>query len=252
MSTGIFYTFTKIDIMEKVGEIVNNLYTNTQEYVELQAKSAKLEIYERITTLISSGITGGFIALFGLFSFLFINFGFAYYLSDKFDSRTMGFFSVGGFYFLVLGLYILIKDRVSKNKIKNAILLKVSKTMDDFDQLLKEQDIVHAAVAHKSNELKQNFTELKDKIQEVKDDVAKFKGKFIKDENATVGPKIPRAAMTSVLDFVLKNIVLKNSGFLIRNVIPVVANTLLTSMVFNEDKKTSLVENIKLKISKFL
>lgn len=238
--------------MEKVADIVNNLYTNTNDYVQLQAKSVKLEIYERITNLISSGITGGFIALFGLFSFLFINFGFAYYLSDMFNSRTIGFFAVGGFHFLVLGIFLLLKDRIAKNKLKNTILLKVSKTMNDYNALLKEQDIVHAAVANSSDLLKENFNDLKDKIKDLKDDVAKFKSKFVPDENATVGPVVPRAAMTGVMDYVLKNIVLKNSGFLVRNVLPIVANTLLTSKVFHEDKKTSLIENLKLKLSKFL
>ena len=81
--------------------IRDSLYTNTREYINLQTKSVKLEVYERITNVISSGISAGFIALFGLFSFLFINFGLAYYLSELFQSRTAGFFTVGGFYFVV-------------------------------------------------------------------------------------------------------------------------------------------------------
>lgn len=231
--------------MEKAGDIVQDLYTNTREYINLQSKSVKLEVYERITNVISSGISAGFIALFGLFSFLFINFGLAYYLSEVFESRTYGFFAVGGFYFVVLGLYLLLRNKIAKNKLKNTILLKVSKTMDDYDAMLKEQDIVHAQVAASEERLKTSMDELKQKMDEIK-------GNFIPDENAHKGPKVPRILLTGVMDFVLKKFVLKNSGFIVKNIVPVVANTLLTSKVFHEDKKVSIIENLKLKLSKFL
>lgn len=230
--------------MEKAGDIVHDLYTNTREYINLQSKSVKLEVYERITNVISSGISAGFIALFGLFSFLFINFGLAYYLSEVFESRTYGFLTVGGFYFIVLGLYLLLRNKIAKNKLKNTILLKVSKTMDDYDEMLKEQEIVHVQVAASEERMKTSMEELKQKMDELK-------GNFIPDENAHKGPKVPRILLTSAMDFVLKKFVLKNSGFLVKNIVPVVANTLLTSKVFHEDKKVSIIENLKLKLSQF-
>jgi hypothetical protein len=230
--------------MEKTGEIVHDLYSNTREYINLQSKSVKLEVYERITNVISSGISAGFVALFGLFSFLFINFGLAYYLSDVFESRTLGFLTVGGFYFIVLGLYLLLRRKIARNKLRNTILLKVSKTMDDYDEMLKEQDIVHAQVAASEERLKISMEELKQKVDEIK-------GNFIPDENAHKGPKVPRILLTSAVDFVLKNFILKKSGFLVKNIVPVVANTLLTSKVFHEDKKVSIIENLKLKLAQF-
>jgi hypothetical protein len=238
--------------MEKLGEIIGDLYTNTNEYINLQTKSVKLEIYERVTNVIASGISAGFIALFGLFSFLFINFGLAYYLSELFQSRTIGFFTVGGFYFVVLGIYLLLKDKVAKNKLKNTILLKVSKTMDDYDAMLQEQEIVHAQVDKSAALLKENIEDLKLKAEIAKEDFKKFKSNFVADENSPVGPKVPRMIITSAVDFIMKKFILKNSGFMVKNLLPIVANTLLTSQVFHEEKKTSLLENLKLKLSKFL
>ncbi len=238
--------------MEKTSETLHNLYTNTHTYINLQARSVKLEIYERITNIVSSGISVSIIVMFGLFSFLFINFGLAYFLSDLFQSRTYGFLAVGGFYVVVLGIYLLLKNKASNNKLKNTILLKVSKTMNDYDAMLKEQTVIHAQVSESEAVLKENFDELKQKIDVLKADIDKFKGNFSVDENATVGPKVPRILMTGAVDFIMKNFVLKNSGFIVRNILPVVANTFLTSKVFHEEKKTSLLENLKLKISKFL
>jgi hypothetical protein len=231
--------------MEKTGEIVHDLYTNTREYINLQTKSVKLEVYERVTNVISSGISTGFIVLFSLFSFLFINFGLAYYLSELFESRPAGFFTVGGFYFVVLGVYLLLRGNVAKNKLKNAILLNVSKTMKDYDEMLKEQEDIHAKVAASEIILKANLDALKQKADDLK-------GNFIPDPDAHKGPKIPRMIMTGAVDLILQKFILKNSGFLIKQILPVVANTLLTSKVFNEEKKTSLIENLKVKLSKFL
>ena len=111
--------------------------------------------------------------------------------------------------------------------------------------MLKEQDEVHAKVAASELILKAKLDALKQKADDLK-------GNFIADENAHKVPKVPRMIMTSAVDFVLQKFILKNSGFLIKQILPVVANTLLTSKVFNEEKKTSLIENLKLKISKFL
>lgn len=231
--------------MENTGELIHDLYTNIHEYINLQVKSVKLEVYERTTNVISCGISAGFIALFGLFSFLFINFGLAYYLSEVFHSMVYGFLAVGGFYFIALGLYLLLKNKIAKNKLKNAILLKVSKTENDYEAMLKEQEIVHEQVAKAELLLKEKMDALKHKIDAVKEN-------FVADEHSPVGPKVPRVILTSAIDFLMKKILFKNSGFLIKNILPIVANTLVTSTVFHEEKKTSLLENLKLKFSKFL
>lgn len=240
--------------MEKTSTLINTIYSGTNEYVRLQAKSVKLEIYERITNVIESGISAALILLFGLFSFLFINFGLAFWLADVFESTKIGFFIVGGFYFVVLGLYLLLKDKVAKNKVKNMVLLKVSKTHSDYDLLLKEQEIVQAEVAKAETKIVDSIEELKENIETLKEDLTRLKEHFVTGEgegDERVGPKIPRIAMTSVVDLLLQKVVFRKAGFVKKTILPILANTLLTSAVFKEGKKTSLIENLKLKFSKF-
>lgn len=240
--------------MEKTSTLINNIYSGTNEYVRLQVRSAKLEIYERVTNLIESGISASVILLFGLFSFLFINFGLAFWLAELFQSTKTGFFVVGLFYFAVLGLYLLLKDKVGKNKMKNAVLLKVSKTYDDYDLLLKEQEIVHTQVDTAEKAILTNINELKENIETLKEDFTRLKEHFVTGEGEgddRVGPKIPRIAMTSLVDLLLQKVVFRKAGFVKKTVMPIIANTLLTSAVFDEKKKTSLIENLKLKFSKF-
>ncbi len=242
-------------VMEKTSTLVGKIYTDTNEFIRLQTQAVKLEIYERVTNLITSGINASLIVLFGLFSFFFINVGLAFWLSELLGSNKLGFLAVGGIYVVVLGLYVLLNDRVAKNKVKNSILLQVSKTHSDFDLLLKEQEIIQSKIQKSENEIKAGFDELKENIQTIKDDLKKLKGNFVSEEKEGedhVGAPVPRFAITSVVDLLLGKVALKNSGFMKRTLIPILTNALLTSKIFKETKKTSLLENLKLKLPNIL
>lgn len=241
--------------MEKTSTLLNTIYSESNEYVRLQTKSLKLEIYERVTNLIESGISASIVALFGLFSFLFINFGLAFWLSEVFGSTKIGFLVVGGFYFVVLGLYLLLKEKVAQNKVKNIVLKKVSKTHDDYELLLKEQELVHASVAKSEKAIVDSFNELKENIETLKEDFKKLKEHFVtgeeNEEDEKVGGKIPRIAITTLVDLVMQKVLFRKAGLIKKTILPIITNTLLTSSVFKESKKTSLMENLKLKFSKF-
>jgi uncharacterized membrane protein len=241
--------------MEKTSTLVNAIYSGTTDYIQLQTRSLKLEVYERITNVIASGISASLILLLGLFSFVFINVGLAFWLSELFHSYKLGFFAIGGFYLLVLGIYVALKDKIAKNKVKNAVLLKVSKSHSDYDLLLKEQAIIHAQVDEKEKQIKDNLEELKENFETLKEDFHKLKSHFVSEDNEHgehVGPKIPRIAITSLVDLLMKKVLLRKAGLVKRFIFPLLANALVTSTVFKENKKTSLVENLKLKFSKFL
>jgi len=240
--------------MEKTSALIGNIYSGTNDFIHLQAKSIKLEMYERITNVIASGIGSAFIILFGLFSFLFVNLGLAFWLGEVFQSNKLGFLSVGGFYFVALGLYLLFRHKIAQNKLKNSVLFKISKNMNDYDLLVKEQEALHAQVVVAENLLKENFEELKENIHVIKEDISTIKGHFAShgEEEKHVGPKLPRIAITSAVDFVMDHFLFKNAGLVKKTLFPIVANALITSGVFKENKKTSLVENLKLKFSKFI
>ena len=107
--------------METIKSQIHHIASNTNNLIQQHSKIVRLEIYERITNLIASGISSGIIILFGVFSFLFINIGLAYYLSEVFGSAVKGFLCVGVIYAVVLAIYLLLRKHVAKNRIKNAI-----------------------------------------------------------------------------------------------------------------------------------
>jgi hypothetical protein len=229
--------------MEDPNKIITEIYEHSTEYARLQAKSAKLEIYERLTNLISSGVTLSFVILFTVFSFLFINFGLAYWLSEMLHSRTIGFTIVGVFYFAVSGLYLLFRRTVARNRVRDAVLLKVSKTMDDYEKMMEEQDRVHAEIDISEEKIKSYFQDLKESFQS---EVPAEESADAKDERTNMS----RVAVTSVIEYLFKKVFFKKGGVVKQDVLPLVANTVVTSMLFKESKGKSLFENLKLKLKK--
>ena len=228
--------------METIKAQISNIASNTNSLIHQHSKIVRLEIYERITNLIASGISSAVIIVFGIFSFLFLNIGLAYYLSEVFASPIKGFFFVGLIYAAALIIYLLLRKHVAKNAVKNAILIKLSKDIDDFDELLVMQATVYKDIEKTKEEIKTDFENLKNTFTAPEDDDKTEEGK----ENHK-GGEIPRMAITNVVDFVLQKVVFRNSGFLKHTVLPIVANALVTSKVFKESKATSLIENLKLK-----
>jgi hypothetical protein len=229
--------------MEDPNKIITEIYEHSTEYARLQAKSAKLEIYERLTNLISSGVTLSFVILFTVFSFLFINFGLAYWISETLHSRSIGFTIVGVFYFVVSGLYLLFRRTVARNKVRDAVLLKVSKTMDDYEKMMEEQDRVHAEIDVAEEKIKSYFQDLKESFQS---EVPEEESASVKDERTNTS----RVAVTSVIEYLFKKVFFKKGGVVKQDVLPLVANTVVTSLLFKESKGKSLLENLKLKFKK--
>jgi hypothetical protein len=258
--------------MEKTSSLVNTIFSTTKEYINIKTKSVKLDAYEKMADTASAATNGAVIAVIGLFAFLFLNIGAGFWLSEVLESTKLGFLTLGGFYVVVLGIYFAVKNAVA-TKIKNSVVVSMSKnTFNDYAQLVKEKETIgleltlaEAAVKQNIEELKDNLDTLVEDVKRIKRDFNKLKSNFVSDgpdhnhnghsengANQRIGPKMPRIAITSVLDLILNKLVFKNAGMIAKTLVPVVANALVTSTVFKESGKTSLLENLKLKFAKFL
>lgn len=224
-----------------VNEVVDDLAENAQLFIKANIKSLQLEIYERTVNLISSGISVSIIIVLLMFTLLFINFGLAQYVGEYLDSPTLGYIFVAGFYFVALILYLALRNIVWPNNIKNAILSKISKEHEEFDDLLKEQDTVRENIEKSMYHIRDDVSSLKKAIKEQQND--HFDNI---DENDDFVAS--RAFMVSSVDFVFRNFLFKKGNFMKREVIPLIANTFLTSTVYGEGKFKSLFKNIRQRI----
>ncbi len=170
-----------------------------------------------------------------------MNIALAFYLTEVMGSSIKGFFFVGLIYVAVLIIYLLVRKHIAKNLVKNTILIKLSKDIEDFDELLKMQATIYSDIEKTKAEIKNDLENLKATF------TAPEESHTEKDTEKHKGGEVPRMAITNVVDFVLQKVLFKNSGFLKHTVLPIVANALVTSKVFKESKTTSLIENLKLK-----
>jgi hypothetical protein len=266
--------------MEKTSTLVNNIFSNTKEYLNLKTKSLKLEAYEKTADAVSGSVNGAALFVIGLCAFIFLNVGVAYWLSEVFMSTKLGFLVLGGFYVVVMGIYLGVKKQIGVS-VKNKIVQKMSKdTIHTYELALKEKESVNNQLAHAETlvkedieELKENLNTLVEDIQRLKRDVARFRNIFsfkghhdddevshnghdveekINGQTSRVGPKIPRMLVNGAMNFLMSRFFLKNAGSILKMVVPIVANTMVTSKLFKEKPKTSFMENLKLTLSKFL
>lgn len=226
--------------MEKVNELIDEIYENSSSFVRSNTKAAKLEVYERVTNVISSGVSAGIVITLIMLTLFFVNFGLAYWIGDLIESRSLGYVIVGGFYLIALLFYLLLRNRVAPNIVKNAVLKKVSKTHDDFDALLEEQAEVAAVIDENLHVLQRNVGDLKEMIV----------GGNNSAQSEQKGDDATRTTVNAAVDFVFQNVIFRNGGFVKKTILPIVANTLVTSKIFGESKGKSLWENIKLRLMK--
>ena len=174
---------------------------------------------------------------------LFINLGIAHWLGEVIGNNGLAYAIVGCFYLFALFIYLALRNRVMKNTIKNTILNKISKTHNEFDDLLAEQEIYHKKVEESMYEIRDNINAIKS--------ILKTKEETKSQENESEANNfVSRALVVSSVDYIFKNIVFKNGGFIKREILPTITNTLITSKIFGEGKVKSLLRNIRSKIKK--
>jgi len=94
-----------------------------KQYLNKRLELMRLVFAERISNT-SASFTAIviFIALFSLM-FLFLSLALGFYIGEEYHSYSIGFFSVGIIYFIILILLIIFRKALILNPIRNKILL---------------------------------------------------------------------------------------------------------------------------------
>jgi hypothetical protein len=108
--------------LEKSGE-------KAQEYLENTAEYYKLRTFKTVTKGAISLVNFLIIGIILLLVLLFLSIGVALWIGDLLDSRYVGYFIVGGFYILVIVLFLIF----AKEPIQKTLLLKFSDIFFDND-----------------------------------------------------------------------------------------------------------------------
>lgn len=223
-------------------EIIDDLTESTQTFVKSNVKSVQLEVYERTTNLISSGISIGIIVILVLFVLFFLNFGIAQFIGEQLGRASFGYMIVAGFYLLALLVFLLIqRSWKKKNRIKNVILKNVSKTHDDFDKLLEEQDLVDQQKEDSLAHIHQSVSDLKQKV---------YGDEEAEKKDGSITPLLPRPLLVMAFDFIFRRFVFKKESVIKNKLTPFFVGIIVDSIIYGEGKIVSLFQHFKSKLTK--
>ena len=112
------------------------LKEDLQAYIDTQLQLAKLTIYEKSARAVALLVLG-LVLLFTLFfTLLFIFLSLGLYLSDLFESTTIGFTAIAVVYILLFAGLLLLRKRIS-GKIEDIVIREFTKD-DEYDDESQE------------------------------------------------------------------------------------------------------------------
>lgn len=226
--------------MENLKSDFAGLIENTHDLAQKQTQIVRLEIYERLTNIISKGIINIFLIIICCFILSLINFGVAYFLGEYFKSIPLGFIALGGFYLVVLIVFLILRKRVAKNSLKNAILRGFTHEIKDYDELLKNQNDLSQELEISKSKLQQNIHSLKTRFG-------------LEKEDEVESDLSSASSIEELADSIYKKIFKKQPGPLTKILVPIAINSILKSLSKKENEKgPSLFEQAKIKLTSFI
>lgn len=90
-----------------IGETISKL----KEYVEVKTEQIKLLVLARVAVVLSNVIAASIFVLLTFFLVFFLSFGIANVLNNVFNSSHLGYFSLAGFYLLIIIIVLMLAKR---------------------------------------------------------------------------------------------------------------------------------------------
>ncbi|HRO75261.1 MAG TPA: phage holin family protein [Crocinitomicaceae bacterium] len=214
-------------------QITEDLTTNVQTFVKSNIKAVQLEIYERTTNIIASGINLAIIAILALLILFFVNFGVAQLIGEQLGKPSLGYLIVAGFYVLILIIY-LIFIKFKKKNVQNAILKNISKTHQSIAELDEEQAQMKVEIEQSLIYIQENVADLKLKIY----------GEEVDDADSEPTSVLPKPLLITGFSFIFRRFIFKKDSFLRNKMSPLIVELLVTSLIYSEGKLKNLVESV--------
>ena len=105
---------------------VERLVSNVKLYAETKLDLAILNVQDKLSGVVALIASYLLMTVFGFFIMLFLSMGIAWYIGEKTGDASMGYFSIAGFYLIVVIVLYIFREKLIKAPIVNAILKVVS------------------------------------------------------------------------------------------------------------------------------
>jgi putative superfamily III holin-X len=93
-----------------------------KKYVDNRVQLIKLELISTLANVVATLVNSFFILIIAIFILLMFSLSLAFWLSELFNSNTIGFAIIGGIYVLIFIVYLLFSKSVVDSKVKDGIV----------------------------------------------------------------------------------------------------------------------------------
>lgn len=105
--------------------ILEPLVEKVENYAKTSIELYKLKAIDKLSSVISTMVFRGIVAIFLTLFIIVVNFGLALWLGDLLGKYYYGFFCVAGFYFVIGGIVYFFMRKYIRKHIMNSIISKL-------------------------------------------------------------------------------------------------------------------------------
>ncbi len=109
---------------EKQDRDLTDVYADGKKYIQNRLEYAELNILNKTTRVFANVLTEVAIVIFFLLAFLFGSITLGFFLSNQFESQTLGFGAVAGLYVVLAIIVYLTKDKHIERVVIDRIIKK--------------------------------------------------------------------------------------------------------------------------------
>ncbi len=117
------------DLFQSAGET----FAYLREYLHLQLDLLRLGLAERIAKVASALVSVLVLVIFALSGLLMATIALALFLGQRWDSYALGFLAIAGFYFVLVAVMAVFKERLITNPILGSLLRAFFQNTTDTD-----------------------------------------------------------------------------------------------------------------------
>jgi membrane protein len=129
------------DLKEKKesGSKVDAIMGNVKEYVQLHLQLVLLNVYEKVSQVISAATAAIILGVFGVIVLLFASIGLAVWVGTLLEKPFLGYFIVAGFYMLVAGVLLWQRNALIRLPVVNSVVRIIYYAEEEEEEEEKEE-----------------------------------------------------------------------------------------------------------------
>jgi hypothetical protein len=120
-----------VDLIDEEKDRLDDILAKSKDYVETRIDLIAINIQDRLTDILSSVVAITILWVIGIFTISILSIGIALSISQYYKDPPLGFYLVGGSYFLIGVVVYLMRKNWIKTPITNILLTKINFNEED-------------------------------------------------------------------------------------------------------------------------